>query len=142
MANDNPELREDYEEIAQQCNELPCQLLSQCQNTDEVKIILAESACSSKCFRFSGSMKYPRLQLAIEDGQIDFVGHMYCQQTLKQAWYGKLSWKQASNLSKLMHFCMQILMAPIIATIFCYKKTVKDAGIKKDMVGSRVVTIS
>ena len=61
MADDNPEFRQEYEEIAEQCNELPVQLLTQCQSTYEVQTLLAESVCSSKLFRFSGRMKYARL---------------------------------------------------------------------------------
>ena len=63
LADNNPEFRPEYEEIAGQCSELPVQLLTQCQSTDEVKTILAESACSSKLFRYAGRMKYPRYLL-------------------------------------------------------------------------------
>ena len=63
LADNNPEFRQEYEEIVGQCSELPVQLLTQCQSTDEVKTILAESACSSKLFRYAGRMKYPRYLL-------------------------------------------------------------------------------
>ena len=77
---------------------------------------------------------YLRLQLAIEDQHVDFVGHMYSQQTLRRAWYGNLPWRQASILSKFLHFTLQIIMAPIIAIILLVRRSIESAGIKQGMV--------
>ena len=61
LADENNIFRQEYEEIAKQCSQLPVQLLTQCQSTLEVQTLMAESVCSSKLFRFTGKrMKYPR----------------------------------------------------------------------------------
>ena len=78
---------------------------------------------------FLSKLNY-RLQLAIEDHHVDFVGHMYCQQTLRRAWYEKLPWKQASTLSKFIHFCIQMAMAPFLAIVIGLKSSIKSAGIR------------
>ena len=78
---------------------------------------------------FLSKLNY-RLQLAIEDHHVDFVGHMYCQQTLRRAWYEKLPWKQASTFSRFIHFCIQMVMAPFLAIVIGLKSSIKSAGIR------------
>lgn len=51
-ADSIPEYRAEYEEIAGQCRKLSVQLLDQCIDTQEVQTLLAESAGSSKYFRY------------------------------------------------------------------------------------------
>ena len=70
------------------------------------------------------------MQLAIEDEHVDFVGHVYSQQTLHRAWYGKLPWRQASNLSRFLHFILQIILAPIVAATVTIRESVQSTGIK------------
>ena len=83
--------------IAEKCRKLSVKLLDQCQNTDEVDKLLSENVGSSKYFRFSKEMKYPRLREAIEHNNKEFIGHMYCQQILNQVWQGKdLQWQNSS----------------------------------------------
>ena len=72
--------------------------------------------------------------MAIEDEHVDFVGHMYSQQTLRHAWYGKLPWRQASSSSKLLYFTLQIIMAPIIAIILGIRGSIESAGFRPGMV--------
>ena len=73
-ADQIPEYREEYEEIAQQCRKLSVELLDQCNETSEVQLILQESTGANKYFRHSSYMKYPRLRLAIEHNHKEFVG--------------------------------------------------------------------
>ena len=75
--------------MANQCYKLSVQLLEQCNNTEEVQILLQESAGSSKYIRHFNEMKYPRLRLAIEHNRKEFVGHMFCQQILRQQWHAR-----------------------------------------------------
>ena len=77
---------------------------------------------------------YSRLQLAIEDEHVDFVGHVYSQQTLHRAWYGKLPWRQASNLSRFLHFILQFILAPIVAVTVTIRKSVQSTGIRAENV--------
>ena len=57
-------------------------------------------------------MQYPILRLAIEHNNKPFVGHMYCQNTLRQSWYGDSLWQGAPIGFKLLMFLLHILMAP------------------------------
>ena len=115
FADHIPEYREEYEEIAQNCRDFSVQLLDQCANTSEVHVILKESAGSSKYLRYSKHMKYPRLRLAIEHNHKEFVGHMFCQQTLRQAWHGHVPWQGSPLTFRLLHFLLQVLLAPFYA---------------------------
>ena len=60
-------------------------------------------------------MKYPRLRLAIEHNHKEFVGHMYCQQMLRQAWYGDTRWQGAPTFYKFLMFLFHVFMAPFYA---------------------------
>ena len=77
LSNSVPEYRQEYEKIALHCRELSVELLDHCNKTTEIDRILRESGCSSKYFRNSDDMTYPRLRLAIEHNHKEFVGHIY-----------------------------------------------------------------
>ncbi len=121
-----PEYREEYEDIAQACRTLSVQLLDKCANTEEVGIVLKESAGSSKYFRYSRYMMYPRLRLAIEHNHKEFVGHMYCQQTLRQEWHGNVSWQAAPTIFKMIHLIYISFMAPFLAWFALMKQIGRD----------------
>ena len=96
-----PEYREEYEEISEKCRKLSVELLDQCIDTNEVHTLLKERTGSKKYFRFTKEMQYPRLRLAIEHNNKEFVGHMYCQQTLMQQWQADVPWQGASTIFKI-----------------------------------------
>ena len=77
LSNSVPEYRQEYEKIALHCRELSVELLDHCNKTTEIDRILRESGSSSKYFRNSDDMTYPRLRLAIEHNHKEFVGHIY-----------------------------------------------------------------
>ena len=60
LSNSVPEYRQEYEKIALHCRELSVELLDHCNKTTEIDRILRESGCSSKYFRNSEDMTYPR----------------------------------------------------------------------------------
>ena len=114
-----PEYKPEYEEIADQCQKFSVQLLDECANTEEVKVLLEEPAGSTKYFRFANEIKYPRLRLAIELNHKEFVGHMFCQQVLREQWHGDVLWPGSPFVFKLLHFLLQVLLAPITVILYC-----------------------
>ena len=90
-------------------------------------MILQESTGANKYFRHLNYMKYPRLRLAIEHNHKEFVGHMYCQQILRQTWHGNVPWQTAAITFKLIHFLLQMILAPIFAAMIVISDTIKDS---------------
>ena len=103
-----PEYSEEFNEISKAAMAFSVRLLDQCLNADELDVLLKENMGSKKYFRllsrnqFQAEMKYPRLMLAIELNNKEFVGHMYCQQMLKQEWYCGVTWTGTSFLYKVI----------------------------------------
>ena len=89
-----PEYKNECEEITKDVNEFAVKLLNECINSQEVERLLSERSGASRYFRFSHTIKYPRLYQAIEYKGKEFVGHMYCQQLLREQWSGNIDWKQ------------------------------------------------
>ena len=96
-----PEYRDEYTGIAQECMKLSVKILEQCSDTNEVETLLKEPAGASKYLRKTKYVKYPRLLLAVEHKNREFVGHMYCQQLLRQQWYGESKFESMSILRKV-----------------------------------------
>ena len=120
--------------MANQCYKLSVQLLEQCNNTEEVQILLQESAGSSKYFRHFNEMKYPRLRLAIEHNQKEFVGHMFCQQILRQQWHGNIPWQGKPFLFKFLHFLIKVMLAPLFVFSYLLAEVVRSLGMYEDKV--------
>lgn len=112
-----PEYREEYGNIAQECRALSVEILDQCCDTGEVQTILKESAGASKYLRLSSAIKYPRIRLAIEHNHKEFVGHMYCQQMLRNVWHGNIPWQGAPFTFKIAHVLLQVILAPFYSAI-------------------------
>ena len=71
-------------------------------------------------------MKYPRLRLAIELNEKEFVGHMYCQQILTQQWSGNIFWYRQPPLIKAVFIFIQMVLTPIYACCYIFKTLVED----------------
>ena len=118
LAERMPEYGEEYQEISKMAKKLPVQLLDQCSNTKDVNLLLDEDSGSKKYFKsfqsvqIGKAMKYPRLMLAIEMNHKEFVGHMYCQQTLKREWFCYLKWSGTSTLYKVIQMIFSLLTIP------------------------------
>ena len=97
------EYRDEYTTIAQDCMQLSVKILEQCSDTNEVETLLKEPAGANKYLRKANYVKYPRLLLAVEHKNREFVGHMYCQQMLRQQWYGGRQYEMMSNYCKVMN---------------------------------------
>ena len=76
----------------------------------KVEILLKDLSQSG-----SKDTTYPKLRMAVETGQKEFVGHMYSQQVLTQQWMGRSSWVHENSLTKLLHFFLQFALTPLFA---------------------------
>ena len=81
MAGQIPEYKEEYTAIAKKCIELPIKLLSLCENMSEVEVFLKET-CGSFEHIYVYDTNIPRILLAFENNNRDFVTNSYCQQVL------------------------------------------------------------
>ena len=115
LAASSPEYREEYNKVAEDTQCFAKDLLSMCKNTSEVDLLLSEPAGTSHFLRNSARMRYPRLRLAVEINQKEFVGHMYCQHILTQQWLGNTSWQGKSFWIKSVHILLQMIFTPIFA---------------------------
>ena len=123
-----PECRTEYKEIARRCMDLPTQLLDHCQNMNEVKLLLGESAGATEYLRSTGYLSYPRLHLAIELNYKEFVAHKYCQQMLRDEWHGRVDWQGRSKWYKLLYVAVQVLLSPLHAWIYAFFRIGRDLG--------------
>ena len=97
LAKAAPEYRAEYREVGRAAARLATDLLGCCNNSREVNCsvpllhtkncccvkvcwLLAEQAGASGLLRRSAGIKFPRLRLAVETGQREFVAHMHSQQ--------------------------------------------------------------
>ena len=78
-------------------------------DTHEVETLLKEPAGANKYLRKANYFKYPRLCLALEHKNREFVGHMYCQQMLRQQWYCGVEFETMGFIGKVVKRILDIL---------------------------------
>ena len=126
MAHSAPEYKEEYQEIVRNTERFSTDLLSKCSNSSEVELLLSEQVGASHLLRKSSKMTFPRLRMAVETGQKEFVGHMYSQQVLAQQWIGRTKWNKKATLYKALHLLIQMLFTPIFCIAYITKTLVKS----------------
>ena len=109
LAKQVSEYREEYTAISQECMEMSVKILEQCMDTHEVETLLKEPAGANKYLRKANYFKYPRLCLALEHKNREFVGHMYCQQMLRQQWYCGVEFETMGFIGKVVKRILDIL---------------------------------
>ena len=117
---------QEYRRVAADTQQFAIHLMAMCKDTSEVDLLLSESAGTSHLLRNSASMKYPRLRLAIELNEKEFVGHMYCQQILTQQWSGNIFWYRRHPIIKVIFIILQMLLTPLYACCFIFKTFLED----------------
>ena len=129
-ARHNPVEHEECKEIIQKFKDISFQLLDQCNNTDEVQIILEDHTGTSKFFRYAQNMVLPTLQMAIEHNHKEFVGHSLCQQVFRNFYHQTIPWHGKSLRLRLLHLLLQILLAPISVAMSLFVWIGKDVSSK------------
>ncbi len=128
-----PECREEYLAMASDANELAVDLLSECVDTVEVDLLLREHTGAEKFFRgVSGrKMTYPRLQMAIQNNHKAFVGHMFCQQVLRDQWHGKVPWQGRSTTFRAVYCLVEAFTLPGWILQYLTRSFIADLGMKR-----------
>ena len=132
-ASRNPVEREECKEIIQKFKDMSFQLLDQCNNTDEVQIILEDHTGTSKFFRYAQDMVLPILQMAIEHNHKEFVGHSLCQQVFRHFYHQSIPWHGKSLRLRFLHLLLQVLLAPVSVAMSLFVWIGKDVSSKYDI---------
>ncbi|XP_064469381.1 short transient receptor potential channel 4-like [Ornithodoros turicata] len=106
------EFRVEYGNELQKLKAFTNKLLDQCRTTEEVRIILEEKAGLGD----KGNLIFPRVILALEWSEREFVTHSYVQQVLRLAWEGEFqAWNRIPFRIKCVHLISRFLLLPFIA---------------------------
>ena len=81
--------------------------------------------------------RYPRLHLAMERNNLEFAGHIYCQQALRQEWYGDVPWLEKSLMSKCAYIIYLLVLTPIFIGHWSYTQPGKDILILRKAEGNK-----
>ncbi len=117
-SSSHPDRRQNYDEVAKSCESLAVELLEKCSSLDEVKLVLREKSSASRFFSETKFMTYPRLRLAVEHNRKYFAGHIYCQQVIRDSFYGSSGWSNKSFAYKLVYFLLQTLLTPLHGLVY------------------------
>ncbi|XP_037071610.1 short transient receptor potential channel 4-like [Pollicipes pollicipes] len=105
------EFRTLYEEIQEKTSQFALEFLNYCRSTEEVELILSRPL---GCEEGARPFHYPRLLMAIDYGQKEFVTHPKVQQVLTKLWLGqRQAWRRYSTSRKVMSFFFMLLMLPL-----------------------------
>ncbi len=123
-----PEYKDEYKEIANSCSDLPVNQLDLCQDTGEVALVLEDETGCESFFDWStvGLGSYPRLQMAIFNNDMSFISQKYCQQILRNLWYGNVPWAEKSFTFCTIYFLIQGLMLIWWCIIYMLKLLIED----------------
>ena len=60
------------------------------------------------CNRHVEFIQNPRLRVAMAQENMDFVGHMFCQQMLRQQWHGGVQWLGKTLAYRVVYILIQV----------------------------------
>uniref|UniRef100_A0A1I7WEW8 TRP_2 domain-containing protein n=1 Tax=Heterorhabditis bacteriophora TaxID=37862 RepID=A0A1I7WEW8_HETBA len=112
------EFKETYLQLAEQCKQFACDLLSQCRSSEEVIAVLNKdcNAHDDNIDVWASKLSLSRLKLAIKYDQKAFVSHPHCQQLLTSIWYEGFPGRQQRGSSWNIIVCAALIFLwPILA---------------------------
>ncbi|KAF0299960.1 Transient receptor potential-gamma protein [Amphibalanus amphitrite] len=110
------EFRTEYTELSSQVRQFAVRLLDYCRTTEEVELVVTQRA---GCYEGSRPFKYPRILMAADLGQKEFVAHPKIQQVFTNQWLGRRQrWRQYSLCKKSAIFMFQLLLLPVTSLFF------------------------
>lgn len=110
-----PEFRAAYQQLAEEVSSFAVELIGVCRSTEEVEIIL----CQRNGFDAPHTYVFPRLELAMDCKQKEFVAHPNTQQILETAWHGGWhEWSLKPLTLKMLYPVLSLIILPVIA-IMC-----------------------
>ncbi|KAK6741924.1 hypothetical protein RB195_009665 [Necator americanus] len=115
------EFKETYLQLAEQCKQFACDLMSQCRSSEEVIAVLNKE-CNphdENVDVWASKLSLSRLKLAIKYEQKAFVSHPHCQQLLTSIWYEGFPGRQQRGSAWNIIVCIVlIILWPVLAV--CY----------------------
>ncbi|CAF0894620.1 unnamed protein product [Rotaria sordida] len=114
------EFKQEYEQLAQQCQEYSAALLAETRSSKELEIILNyDSENPPVVSETKEKMTLARLKLAIRYKQKKFVSHSHCQQLLASLWYeGLPGFRRRHSVIKLLITAIVGLLCPILSIAY------------------------
>jgi transient receptor potential cation channel subfamily C protein 4 len=114
------EFKQEYEQLAQQCQDYSAALLAETRSSKELEIILNyDSENPPVLNETSEKMHLSRLKLAIRYKQKKFVSHAHCQQLLASLWYeGLPGFRRRNSALKIMITALVGLLFPVLSTAY------------------------
>ncbi|CAF2347246.1 unnamed protein product [Rotaria sp. Silwood2] len=114
------EFKQEYEELAQQCQDYSAALLAETRSSKELEIILNyDSENPPVLSETKEKMTLARLKLAIRYKQKKFVSHSHCQQLLASLWYeGLPGFRRRHSVIKLLITAIVGLLCPILSIAY------------------------
>ncbi|XP_071453244.1 short transient receptor potential channel 1-like [Hetaerina americana] len=109
------EFRLVYVDLAKEVRSFPVDLINCCRTEEEVEVLLSLSA-GCDC---PGQFRFPRLELAVDYYQKEFVAHPNVQHVLRRAWLGNYyHWHKKSYTAKALSVLPRIPMIPVIVLLW------------------------
>lgn len=110
-----PQFRTAYFELSQEISNFAVDLIATCRSTEEMELVLRQPLGLDATIYYL----YPRLILAMQWKQKEFVAHPNTQQLVQNAWHGDwYEWKTKSFGTKAFLFLIRPFLLPVI-TILC-----------------------
>lgn len=103
-----------YQDLAREISTFAVDLIGCCRSTEEMDLILKQVDGLGT----TRSFLYPRLLLAIDYKQKEFVAHPNSQQMIETAWHREFrEWKYKSIPMKAIYPFVRIVMIPLVAVL-------------------------
>ncbi|CAF1233142.1 unnamed protein product [Rotaria sordida] len=114
------EFKQEYEQLAQQCQEYSAALLAETRSSKELEIILNyDSENPPVLSETPEKMNLSRLKLAIRYKQKKFVSHAHCQQLLASLWYeGLPGFRRRHSVIKILITTLVGLLFPVLSIAY------------------------
>ncbi|KAK9729940.1 Ankyrin repeats (3 copies) [Popillia japonica] len=110
-----PEFKAAYLELSQEISNFAVEIIAGCRSTEEMDLILKQQGG----LNIPGHLIYPRLLLAMDYKQKQFVAHPNTQQMVEAVWHGDFNdWKFKSFIVQASYPFFRLALLPIVA-IFC-----------------------
>ncbi|KAF5297803.1 hypothetical protein FQA39_LY11952 [Lamprigera yunnana] len=108
----SPGLEAAYNELADEISTFAVELIGSCRSTGEMELILRQKSGLTH----ASQHYFPRLVLAMDYKQKEFVAHPNTQQILETAWHGDwIEWRLKPWLITILYPVYRLVMLPIIS---------------------------
>lgn len=114
-ANCIPEFRAAYKLLASEISTFAVDLIACCRSTEETELVLKQQGG----IEVANNFLFPRLVLAMDCKQKEFVAHPNTQQILEAEWHGDWhEWVLKPAIFKIIYSFTRLIMLPVI-TLMC-----------------------